>query len=100
MQGSKGDTDVKDRLLGSVGEGEGGMIWENSTETHILPYEKQITSVSLMYEAGQPKLELWDNPKGENGESGRGVQDGGIHVYLYVWQKPSRYYKIIILQLK
>ena len=53
-----------------------------------------------MYEAGQPKLKLWDNPKGENGESGRGVQDGGIHVYLYVWQKPSRYYKIIILQLK
>ena len=100
MQGSKGDTDVKDRLLGSVGEGEGGMIWENSIEARILPYEKQITSVSLMYEAGHPKLKLWDNPKGENGEGGRGVQDGGIHVYLYVWQKPSRYCKIIILQLK
>ena len=26
MQGSKRDTDVKDRLLDSVGEGEGGMI--------------------------------------------------------------------------
>ena len=33
MQVSKGDTDVKNRLLDSVGEGEGGMIWENSTET-------------------------------------------------------------------
>ena len=36
MQGSKRDTDVKNRLLDSVGEGEGGMIWENSIETCIL----------------------------------------------------------------
>ena len=35
MQGSKGDT--KNRLLDSEGEGEGGMIWENSTETYTLP---------------------------------------------------------------
>ena len=28
MQSRKGDTDVKNRLLDSVGEGEGGMIWE------------------------------------------------------------------------
>ena len=27
---SKKDTDVKNRLLDSVGEGEGGMIWENA----------------------------------------------------------------------
>ena len=40
MQGSKGDTDVKDRLLDSVGEGDGAMIWENSTETYMLPYVK------------------------------------------------------------
>ena len=39
MQGIKGDTDVKNRLLDSVG-GEGGMIWENSTETCKLPYVK------------------------------------------------------------
>ena len=37
LQGSKGDTDVKNRLLDSVGESEGGMIWENSTETCTLP---------------------------------------------------------------
>ena len=29
---------IKNRLLDSVGEGEGGMIWENSTETCTLPY--------------------------------------------------------------
>ena len=40
MQGGKGDTDIKNRLLDSVGEDEGGMIWEKSIETCILPYVK------------------------------------------------------------
>ena len=39
-QSSKGNTDVKNRLLDSVGEGEGGMIWENSIEICTLPYVK------------------------------------------------------------
>ena len=38
MQGSKRDTAVKNRLLDSVGEGEGGKIWENSIEACALPY--------------------------------------------------------------
>ena len=40
MQGSKRNTDVKNRLLGYVREGKGGMIWENCIETGILPYVK------------------------------------------------------------
>ena len=40
MQDSKWDTDVKNRLLDSVGEGKCGMIWENSIETCILSYVK------------------------------------------------------------
>jgi len=64
MQGSKGDTDVKNRLLDSVGEGEGGMIWVNSIETYTLPYVKQITSVSLMYDARHPKPVFCDNLEG------------------------------------
>ena len=28
------------RLLDSVGDGEGGAIWENSIETSVLPYVK------------------------------------------------------------
>ena len=40
MQDSKRDTDVKNRLLDSVGEGKSGMIWENSIETCVLPYVK------------------------------------------------------------
>ena len=38
MQGSKGN--IKNRVLGSVGEGEDGVIWENGTETCVLPYVK------------------------------------------------------------
>ena len=36
----KRDTDVKNSLLDSVGEGEGGMIGENSIETCISSYVK------------------------------------------------------------
>ena len=50
MQDSKRDTDVENSLLDTVGEGEGGMIWENSTETCILPYVKQLASPGLMHE--------------------------------------------------
>ena len=38
MWDSKRDTEVKNRLLDSVGEGEGGMIWEKNNETCILSY--------------------------------------------------------------
>ena len=44
LQGSRGDTDIENRLVDTVGEGEGGMDWENSTETYTLPYVKQIES--------------------------------------------------------
>ena len=40
MRDSKRDTDVYNGLLDSVGEGEGGMIWENGIETYIISYVK------------------------------------------------------------
>ena len=55
MQGSERDTDVKNRLLDSMGECGSGMISENSIETCILPYVKQMTSASSMHEAGHSK---------------------------------------------
>ena len=77
MQESKRDTDVKNRILESMGEGEGGMIWENSIETCVLSVVKQITSPGWMREAGRSGLVHWDDPEGWNGEGGgRGVQDG------------------------
>ena len=50
MQNRKRDTDVHNRLLDSVGEGEGGMFREKSIETCILPRAKQITSPGWMHE--------------------------------------------------
>ena len=46
----KRDTDVQNRLLDSVGEGEGGMFLENSLETCILSRVKQITSSGWRHE--------------------------------------------------
>ena len=84
-QQSKRDTDVKNRLLDSVGEGEGGMIWENSIETCILSYVKQIASPGSMRETGCLGLVHWDDPEGWDGEGGgRGVQDGE-HMYIHGW---------------
>ena len=45
MRDSKRDTDVKNSLLDSVGEGEGGMMWENGIETCILSCKKCIASL-------------------------------------------------------
>ena len=50
MQNRKRDIDVQNRLWDSVGEGEGGMIWENSIETSILSRVKQTTSPGWMHE--------------------------------------------------
>ena len=33
-----------------MGQGEGGMIWENGIETCIISYVKRITSPGLMYD--------------------------------------------------
>ena len=50
MQNRKRDTDVQNRLLDSVGEGEGRMFGENSIETCILSRVKQITNPGWMHE--------------------------------------------------
>ena len=83
MWDSKRDTDVKNSLLDSVGEGEGGMIWEGSVETCILSYVKQITGPGLMHETGCSGLVHWYYPEGWDGEgAGRGFQDGE-HMYTH-----------------
>ena len=48
MRDSKRDVDVWNRLLDSVGEGEGGMIWENGIETCKLSHVKRIASPGSM----------------------------------------------------
>ena len=81
MRDSKRDTDVQNSLLDSVGEGEGGMIWENGIETCILSYVKQMASPGLMQNTGCLGLVHWDDPEGWYREGGgRGVKDGE-HMY-------------------
>ena len=89
-----------------MGEGEGGMIWENGIETCILSYVKQITSPGLMHETGCSGLVHWDDREGWDGEEGGRRDSGwGTHVnpwltHVNVWQKPLQYCKVISLQLK
>ena len=64
-----------------MGEGEGGMIWENGIETYIISYMKRITSPGLVQDTGCLGLVHWDDPEGWYRErGGRGFQDGE-HVY-------------------
>ena len=85
MRDRKGDTEIKNRLLDSVGEGEGGMICENSIKTCILPSVKQISSWSSMHEARCSKLLHWDNLEAWDGEGGRrGFRSRG-HMYTHGW---------------
>ena len=66
-----------------MGEGKGGIISENSTETCILSYVKQITSPGSIHETGCSGLVHWDDPEGWSGEGdGSGVQDGE-HMYTH-----------------
>ena len=68
-------------LLDSVGEGEGGMVWENGTETYIISYKRRITSLGSMQDTECLGLVHWDDPERWYGEGGgRGVQDWE-HVY-------------------
>ena len=64
MRNSKRDTDVKNRLLDSVGEGEGGMIWENGIEACILSCKKRIASLGSIQDTGCLGLVHWDDPEG------------------------------------
>ena len=63
MRDSKRDTDVKNRLLDSVGEGEGGMIWENGIETCILSCKKRIASLGSIQDTGCLGLVNWEDPE-------------------------------------
>ena len=63
MRDSKRDTDVKNRLLDSVGEEEGGMIWENGIETCILSCKKRIASLGSIQDTGCLGLVHGDDPE-------------------------------------
>ena len=62
-------------VLWTLGEGEGGEIWENSFETCIISCMKRVSSPGSMHDTGCLGLGHWDNPEGMV-QGGRRVQDG------------------------
>ena len=72
-----------------MGEGEGGMIWENGIETCILSYVKQIASPGSMHEIGCSGLVHWDDPEGcddPEGWGGRWEGGSGWGTHVHPWQ--------------
>ena len=99
MRDSKRDTDVKNRLLDSVGEGEGGMIWENGIETCILSCKKWTASLGSIKDTGCLGLVHWDDPERWYGEGGgRGFKVGNsctpVVDSCQCMAKPIQYYKV------
>ena len=85
MQNRKRDTDVQNRLWNSVGEGEGGKLWENNIETGILSRVKQIISSGWMHETSVPRL---GTGKTQRDGMGREVGDGDRdreHMQVHGW---------------
>ena len=104
MQDRKKDTDVQNRLLDSVGEGEGGMFRGNSIETSVLSRVKQITSPGWIMRQvlragalGRPRGMGWGGRR--EGGSGWGAHVHPWLIHVSVWQKPPQYCKVISLQL-
>ena len=76
MQDSKRDTDVLYRLLDSMGEGEGGMIWEKHQNMYIIKFETDCQSRLDAWDKCSGLLN-WEDREGWDAEGGgRGVQDG------------------------
>ena len=104
MQNRKRDTDVQNRLLDSVREGDGGMFWENSIETCILSRVKRSPAqVGFMRQVlgagalGRPIGIRWRGR--QEGGSGWGIYINPWLIHASLWQKPLQYCKVISLQL-
>ena len=79
MQNRKRDTELWNRLLDSVGEGEGGMFQENSIETCILSRVKQITSPGWMHETSAQACRTGKTQRDRvEGKVGGGIGRGNV----------------------
>ena len=82
-----------------MGEGKGGMIWENGIETCIISHVKQITSPGSMHDTGCLGLVHWDDPEGWDGEFMLGNTCTLVADSCQCMAKPLQYCKVISLQL-
>ena len=104
FQGRNRETDMKNRLMDTAGDGEGGMNWENSTELYTLSYVKWQLVGSCCITQGALPGALW-LPRGMGWWGGGRFKREGIYVYdwftlLYGRKKPTQQCKALILQLK
>ena len=67
--------------MDSVGQGVGGMIWENGIETCIISHKKRITSLGSMQDTGCLGLVYWDDPEVWYGEGSRREVQDWEHMY-------------------
>ena len=58
--------------MDSVGEGEGGKIWENDIETCKISCKKRVASPGSMHDTGCLGLVHWDTQR-----DGMGREEGG-----------------------
>ena len=73
--------------MDSVGEGEGGKIWENVIETCIISCMKRVASPGSMNDTGCLGLVHWDDPEGWYGErEGRREEGSGWGTHVYLWR--------------
>ena len=104
MQNRKRDIDVQNRLWDSVGEGEGGMFWENASKhVYYQGWNRSPAQVGCMRQVlragalGRPRGMGWRGRREGGSRWGTHVTPWMIHVN--VWQKPLQYCKVISLQL-
>ena len=68
--------------MDSVGEGEGGEIWENGIETCIISCMKRVASPGSTHDTGCLGLVHWENPEGGYGEGG----GRRVRIHFDIWQ--------------
>ena len=68
-----------------MGEGEGGMIWENGIEICIISYMRRVASPGSMHDTGCLGLVHWDDPEGMV-QGGRREEGSGWGTHVYLWQ--------------
>ena len=70
----------------SVGEDEGGMVWENGTETCILSYVKQTASPDSNHETECLGLVHWMTRRdGMGREVGGGFRMGNTYTHTHIY---------------
>ena len=81
MQGRNRDADIEKRLVDTVGEGEGGMNWECSIKTYILPGVKQRASVKL-HNTGSSNQHTDKLEERDGGGRGQSQEGGDVCVFM------------------